>query len=342
MRQANVTIHLNERFDDWTVAKQDWLIDRLVLLAGCTVDDISFVSARRGCVLLYIRIPDAAAQRLAEEYKIGLENQNTDEGFLVEGAKAIVAEILKELSVVSIRADVAKPSPFTQTQLQKDRPLFVLVHGWRGSRTSFGELPNIIEEEFDCQVETPEYKTGAFEGADPLYILGNQLTTFINNRSFRKPRDIALIGHSMGGVVSRASLIESLRGHSYHYAEHLKLFVSVASPLSGAWLGSLAKHMPGDFEILKQAAELSANSPTLAEIIKWWNDFENKNLHLKGKIRSIYSNDDKVVPIASAISTDPNAICIGSASHTDIIKPICPDDEIARTIIMLATKAEIT
>ena len=343
MRQANVTVHLEESFDDWTIKKQDWLISRLVLLAGCTVEDVTFARARPGCVLLYLVIPPAAAKRLQAQYKIGLSDLNETDTISNRFQREIVKEILEQFNVVSVRADIPNASTYTVTTPKPEPPLFVLVHGWSGSRESFGNLPEILESEFSCEVAIPEYSTKLFSHADPLFILGGQLTTFINNRSFRQPRDIVLLGHSMGGVISRASLIESLREKSRdeHYVRQTKLFVSVASPLGGTWMGNLANSIPAKFGHIKQAVELSTNSATLAEINKWWHMWRSSTPHLEGRVRSIYSSEDSVVPINSAIGDDSSAICIAGASHTDIIKPKRSDDEIALTIVRLAHQAGV-
>ena len=199
----------------------------------------------------------------------------------------------------------------------------------------------LLGQELGAQIEVPEYKSGFRKGADPIFILGAQLSTFINNRTYKADQDVAIIGHSMGGVVSRASLVESLRDRERHYARFVKLVVTVASPLGGTWLGSLAGHIPGKFKVMKQAAELSANSSTLAETKQWWGQWVKENTHLVDNVRSVYSLDDKVVPINSAIGEDRNAVCIAGASHSDIVKPKSADDEIARTLLRFAAEAKI-
>jgi triacylglycerol esterase/lipase EstA (alpha/beta hydrolase family) len=341
MRKANVTIHLEESFDEWTTEKQDWLIQKLVLLAGCTVEDVTFAKAQPGCVLLYLVIPEAAAKRLEQQYKIGLLHVDESKEVSNQIQREIVKEILDSLEIVSVRADVTNPSTYISTTPKLEPPLFVLVHGWSGSRESFGCLPDILEKEFSCEVAIPEYRSKVFDHADPLFVLSGQLTTFINNRSFRTPREIVLIGHSMGGVISRASLIESLRDKSGHYAKQTKLFVSVASPLGGTWLGNLASIIPVKLGHIKQAVELSTNSVTLAEVNKWWHMWKTSSPHLEGRVRAVYSAEDSVVPINSAIGDDPSAICIANASHTDIVKPKHATDEIALTITRLAHQAGI-
>lgn len=337
MRNANVTVHLEENFESWNSKKESWLIERVAELAGCTVDEIRVAGRRKGCVLLYLVLPKEAAARLEREFKSGL---NPDK-FTSDYAKEVVKEIIEEFDVVSVRADIVRASTYVSTTPKRQPPLFVLVHGWTGSRDSFGVLPDILEKKFNCQVEVPEYKTNFRKGADPIFILGGQLSTFINNRTFQAPRQVAVIGHSMGGVVLRASLIESLRDRSRHYAKYVNLVTTIASPLGGTWLGTLADHIPGDFQVMKQAAELSVQSPTLAQTNQWWHHWVGENRRLEGRIRSIYSYDDKVVPINSAIGQDPNSVCIPEVGHSDIVKPKNEGDEIVLTLLRFATQADI-
>jgi len=337
MPAANVTIHLEENFDEWTNEKESWLLNRITEIAGCSVDDLTVLRRRRGCVMLYLHLPDEAAARLERDFKAGLESGE----FTSEALTALVGEIIGRFQVISIRADIPNEAAYVSTSAKKGPPLFVLVHGWTGSRESFGALPDILEQELGAQIEVPEYKSGFRKGADPIFILGAQLSTFINNRTYKADQDVAIIGHSMGGVVSRASLVESLRDRERHYARFVKLVVTVASPLGGTWLGSLAGHIPGKFKVMKQAAELSANSSTLAETKQWWGQWVKENTHLVDNVRSVYSLDDKVVPINSAIGEDRNAVCIAGASHSDIVKPKSADDEIARTLLRFAAEAKI-
>lgn len=337
MRKANVTLHLEENFDSWNSEKESWLIERVAELAGCPVEEIRVAGRRRGCVLLYLVLPQEAAARLEREYKSGL---NPDK-FSSESAKEIVKEIVEEFDVVSVRADIVRDSTYISTTPKRLPPLFVLVHGWTGSRDSFGVLPDVLEKEFNCQVETPEYKTSFRKGADPIFILGGQLSTFINNRTFQAPRQVAVVGHSMGWVVLRASLIESLRDKSRHYAKYVNLVTTIASPLGGTWLGTLADHIPGRFKVMKQAAELSVHSPSLAQTNQWWHHWVGENRRLEGRIRSIYSYDDKVVPINSAMGQDPNSVCIPQVGHSEIVKPMSEEDEIVLTLMRFAKQADI-
>ncbi|BAQ68001.1 hypothetical protein NHU_00833 [Rhodovulum sulfidophilum] len=337
MKKANITVHLEEDFDQWDRRKERWLIERLSELAGCSVEEVQVRGRKKACVLLFLELPEEAAARLESEFKSGL---NPGE-YTRQSVKDIVKEILDEFDDVSIRADLVRRSNYVATTPKPQPPLFVLIHGWTGSRDSFGKLPAILEEEYNCEVEIPEYKSSFRTGGDPLLILGGQLSTTINNRTFQSPRQVVLIGHSMGGVVLRTSLVESLRDKHRHYARNVELIVNVASPLGGTWLGGLANYIPGKFSVMKQAAELSMNSPTLAETTKWWHHWVSENKHLEGRIRSIYSADDQVVPINSAIGQDPNAICISGTGHSDIVKPQDRADEISLTILRLATVAGI-
>lgn len=341
MRQANVTVHLRESFDGWTAEKQNRLLEQLIVLAGCTVEDVTFVGARRGCILLYFIFPEDAARRLEQQYRIGLDHTEDPNKPPNSVQNEIVAEILKKFNVVSVRSDIENPSPQVLKSKKLQPPLFVLVHGWSGSRESFGNLPDILEKEFCCEVAIPEYDSSFLSHNKPLYHLQGKLTNFINNRSFRTPRPVAIIGHSMGGVISRASLIESIRDEGNHYANQTKLFVSVASPLSGTWLGTLAEKIPFNFSHIKQAAQLSARSDTLADLNKWWHHWRGNYPKFKGQVRTIYSTDDDVVPCNSAIGDDANAICITNETHTSIVKPRRPSDEVALTLVRLAYQAGI-
>jgi pimeloyl-ACP methyl ester carboxylesterase len=337
VRVANLVVHLDENFDEWGSEKELWLLERLTEIAGCSIDDATVLRRRRGCVMLYINLPDEAAARLEHDFKAGMDGEE----FTHEALIALVNEIVGRYNVVSIRADIPKDAPTVSTAEKSGPPLFVLVHGWKGSRNSFGSLPEILEEELGAEIAIPEYKSQFRKGGDPIFILGAQLSNFINNRTFKSDRDVAVIGHSMGGVVTRASLVESLRDRDRHYARFVKLVVSVASPLTGTWFGSLASYIPGRFTVMKQAAELSAKSPTLVETRRWWGQWVKENDHLADNIRSIYSSDDGIVPMVSAAGEDRNAVCIPGAGHSDIIKPKSADDEIARTLIRFANEAKI-
>lgn len=337
MSAANLVIHLEEEFSEWTNEKEKWLLERIAEIGGCSAKDIKVLRRRSGCVMLYLHLPDECAARLEHDFKAGLENRE----FTSETLVKLVNEIVGRFEVVAVRADLPRQATYVATSGKKAPPLFVLVHGWTGSRKSFGSLPAILEEKLGATVEIPEYKSDLRLGADPIFFLAAQLSNFVNNRTYEFGQDVAIIGHSMGGVVTRASLVESLRDRERHYARLVKLVVTIASPLSGTWLGTLAKHIPGKFKVMKQAAELSAHSSTLAETTQWWGQWMKENQQLTDHVRSIYSVDDTIVPINSAIGEDRNAVCIPGVSHSDIVKPTSANDEVARTLLRFAAEAKI-
>jgi pimeloyl-ACP methyl ester carboxylesterase len=129
---------------------------------------------------------------------------------------------------------------------QKHVDTLVFVHGILGHHVkTWGKFPKLLTEDDDL----PEldillwgYRTGYLRRHHELHLEGGHLVTTLESL-IREDNDIALVGHSMGGLVILKGLIDRMVGKAARKPPcHAVIWVTLfASPLNGVWLAGLAR-----------------------------------------------------------------------------------------------------
>lgn len=140
---------------------------------------------------------------------------------------------------------------------------------------------------------------------------------------------IAIIAHSMGGIVARKLLV-SQRYRQDPLTSRIDQVTFVASPHHGAVLAKLGEHVPAMRHV--QLSEIGPSSPVLFELNEQWQAWTKENSHRQPHVRSVFGTADAVVSANNARGLDPEAIPILGAGHRDVVKPASPNDEIVQTL----------
>jgi pimeloyl-ACP methyl ester carboxylesterase len=127
-------------------------------------------------------------------------------------------------------------------------------------------------------------------------------------------RSIALVCHSLGGLVGRKYLIEEVKRGSALRVTKLLLF---ATPNNGAALASIAKHISWHHN---QLVQLCRNSELIEELNSDW---ANLSMSDRLPIQYVVAGQDGVVDKQSAIAQWGNhrVDSILEVDHTSIVKP---------------------
>ena len=119
----------------------------------------------------------------------------------------------------TLEESIAQGRVWVSPMPRAERRLIVLVHGWLRTSHHYKGLLQAFRDDpalSDCDLLPWSYSAGLFSNTDPTGV-AQALATEIDrlDRGFEY-REIYLIGHSMGGVIVRAALLDGIeRGHSW-------------------------------------------------------------------------------------------------------------------------------
>jgi pimeloyl-ACP methyl ester carboxylesterase len=313
-------IKMERSFAEFDPDQKARYLDDLSRIAGCTREVIEahqvFI---RGCVVHEFEVPAVVATRLVE--LLG----KAQRGELDESALAEVVEFMKQHKVVEF-----KEYKVVTIQVQDERPkkAVVFVHGWRGDGESFGRMPEWIETQTGWKSAVFSYPTGLWTHSPSISLVSAAFDNWVRDRF--PGATIAIIAHSMGGVVVRHSLIEQPLRETPLDA---RLLVLCASPETGAAIASLATQLPAVRK--DQLRELDQDSTFLLGLNKWWDRWVQLNVPALCRVRSLIGTADKVVSLNSARGADSDPIPVLGAGHSDIVKPKSADGPVVTTISRL-------
>ena len=243
---------------------------------------------------------------------------------------------LKKHKISDISNGLAVKEIALQTKAVENRKSVYLVHGWRGGKDSFGELPYFIKCETGLDVKVFSYKTSTVGKNPSISFIARNFDNWIRNNTMSGIRNIALVGHSMGGLVIRKMIAAQLYRDN-PIDEIVRQITFIASPLGGAWLAKA-------FNFVKniapyQAVEMDPASSAMSDIVSEWNAWKKYRRSDIIPIRSILGTEDKYVDAASAIGDDDNPVIILGADHKSIVTPQSASDEVVQTLIRFFREA---
>lgn len=293
----------------------------LATITGCPENEIENVRFRPGCVIFEGDLDAKAIERLITLYKARAQVDDSQElsallGFL---AKYAVSSLTDDLE---IRVQI-----HTTRKSGDAKPVAVLVHGWKGDSTTFGNMPEYLRTLVNCDVEVYPFSTALFAHSPSILFIARNLDNWIRNNA--EGKKLALIAHSMGGLVVRR-LITMQKEVPTGFDGLVKNVTFIASPQNGAVLASIGQKVP--FLRSVQLDELGPSSPVLFELNAQWDRWVRCNVPANCTVRSIFGTADNIVSANDARGLDPEAVPILGAGHIDIVKPAKSDDEVVLTL----------
>lgn len=304
-------------FNSFDSIKRSEFLDDLSHLSGCPVEEIVSVKFSSGCVNFDGDLDKEAVERIIEYFnKKEMEDAPSEIKELVE--------FCEKWSVATIHSHMrVKIGDEVETKKSSSTDAVLFIHGWRGDKDSFGKMPEYVENQISCNTEIYEYPTGIWKKSPSLEFIARHLDNWVRRKI--TSNNIAIISHSMGGLIARR-LVALQFEREDRIDTKFRQMTFIASPHNGAALASIGEYVP----TLKktQIKDLSPNSTFLFSLnsdwLKWVNSEKSNNCFT----RCIIGEDDKVVPLNSAIGLDPNPVPILGAGHIDIVKPKDANDEI--------------
>lgn len=198
--------------------------------------------------------------------------------------------------------------------------VIIFIHGLSGSKETWLQMLKILTNcheldhiGYDCY----EYPTTLFrlpfgKKMATVQEISEGLKTFLTTKY--KNRNILLVAHSLGGIIARNYILDSIKCNRTHYTSGLLLY---ASPLNGAGLANIASKFSWKHAHLQQ---LSIKADLLTKMNQDW---VTMNVASLIEVRSIIGGSDAIVSRESAnpyIGDLTTETIIGSG-HIDITKP---------------------
>jgi len=321
-----VSMTLQTDFDQFDDQKWDFVVQKLSDIAGCNPQDFFLIEKKRGCTILRFALPRNAGEKLLKAFEEFMKNPEDSEKF------SALTDLAEELHLTQMYEMPNTSIEIIMKKIEKEKPegkALIFVHGWAGDESSFGDLPKYLESQCKCKRMIYSYPTGVWKHSPSIVLIGDAFRNWIANNAPKL--EVAIICHSMGGLVVRQSILAEAFGSDRRLDLNIRNIVFIASPHNGSAYASIAKSIPP----LKSAQiqELSPNSPTLYQIASRWNKWVKDYVPEFCRIDSIFGSKDKVVSAVNAVGTSEEVVPILGHDHTSICKPNGKDDEIVTTIM---------
>ncbi|SEU06451.1 alpha/beta fold hydrolase [Hymenobacter actinosclerus] len=206
----------------------------------------------------------------------------------------------------------------------------IFIHGFSGeAHTTFGMLPAFLagdRELVDWDIHCFGYPTSLFPditgvwSADPdLTVLSGYLSSALISTRYNQYTEIAIIAHSMGGLIAQRSLLNDTVAQRIN---HVFLFGTPSNGLQKAGLLRLFK---------RQVRDMASGSPFITQLrLDWTNKYTDQ---LPFNFRVIAGIRDEFVPVSSSVNIfgeQHRAYVAGN--HLEMVKPATAEEEIVFVI----------
>jgi hypothetical protein len=135
---------------------------------------------------------------------------------------------------------------------------FILVHGIGGSKESFAYMKDVIAKDIKCSV-VHEYSYETENNILTTVDFAKGLDRFVTNLAQTKEKDINIIAHSQGGIVSLLWMVNSIQGNE-GFTKNLARRMDSYNTLSTPFWGSDFALM-GDYTFFSLGLEDNSISP---------------------------------------------------------------------------------
>lgn len=317
--KTRLKIRMDLPYDSFSDDLKASYLSDLAKLAGCPPAAIQKTVFLRSCVIHEFEVPKPVADRLLELWT-RLKNDKSLDPDDKEALEAFLDawKIDRIAAYETVRVQVLRDEPKRAT---------IFVHGWRGESTSFGHLPQWLEEQTGWHSRVYPYPTGLWSHSPSIVMVSRALENWV--RGNFPDSQLAFVAHSMGGAVVR-HVLTSQDVRDRPIDGRIPLVVLCASPENGGALAAVAAHVP----TLRSAqiVELSPNSGFLLDLNTRWDVWVRRNVPARSRVRSIFGTKDAVVTANNARGVDTEPVPILGAGHIDIVKPSAADSDIVMTI----------
>jgi len=313
-------------FETFIDADRKEFLDDLATLAGCVPKEITAVEFRRGCVIFEGELNDQEVQRLVElfDQKDDPDPSGETASFKRFARKHSVSKIVGQSNVriTILRAPRSGPAQV------------VFVHGWTGTPKSLGDMPKYLRRYIRCASLVYQYPTALWQHSPSIQFVARNLDNWMRNNVTGE--HIAIIAHSMGGLVARKFvIIQPLRRERLD--ERIRQMTFVASPHDGAVLASVMSKIPGVRKT--QLEELDPNSPFLFDLNEQWGLWHEAHVPAECRVRALFGTADSIVSVNNARGLDSEAVPILGATHENIVSPVNDKSEVVLTIARFLREA---
>lgn len=203
------------------------------------------------------------------------------------------------------------------------RAAIVFLHGFGGDvRATWGDFPRFLMEDrrlAEWDVFSLGYPTSLrpdlrfLWAADPdIGALGLELVTTFSHPPFSAYDSLAIVAHSMGGLVAQRALLHSAAAAR---VGHLVMFGTPSAGLIKAYLGYLLKRQPRD---------MARGSSFICELrAEWDRQFANGTPF---RLRAVAGDRDEFVGVTSSLNPFPEGVrLVVPGNHLEIVKPVSSD-----------------
>jgi len=218
--------------------------------------------------------------------------------------------------------------------------VILFLHGFSGeSATTFGNIPQYIKEEDRMKGwdmfsvgyssnQMPSLGIGIWAAIPDITKLADFLNTTIRNQ-FAKYQQIAIVAHSMGGLVLQKAILE-LNDADRGRINYVFLF---GTPSNGLNKAAFVKFWN------RQLRDMASNGEFVTGLRKKWNDTFAAGYPFTFKV--VAGTDDEFVPTASSQQPFDKKYCeVVSGNHLAIVKP--DDKNHAGYQLIIATLTKTT
>ncbi len=196
----------------------------------------------------------------------------------------------------------------------------VFVHGLGGkARATWGEFPRLLREDGDfrgVRCYWFEYPTAFIRAPfgrrlPRVQTLADGLRTYIEHKV--RGQNIALVCHSLGGIVARSFVLEEVKAQRLMRLSKLLLY---AVPNSGASAAEAARYVTC---WNRQVRQLSRDSDLIERLNEDWQQFR---VHEHVSTQFVVAGQDKVVEESSARMLWGNDVdVVLDRGHRSVVKP---------------------
>jgi pimeloyl-ACP methyl ester carboxylesterase len=217
---------------------------------------------------------------------------------------------------------------------QRDRAI-ILIHGFSGdSHSTFGMMPAFLAgnpELYTWDLHCFGYPTalrpditGVWSADPDLTTLAGFLNTALVHLTFARYKQLALIGHSMGGLVIQRALLD---GRFLSKVSHVILFGTPSNGLKKAGLGRLFK---------RQARDMDRDGAFIKLLRQDWKSRLGSRFPFT--FRAVAGIRDEFVPRESSVDVfEPDCRSFINGNHLEIVKPGLPNADSMELLLHLFT-----